>query len=270
MKLFKKAGCILLSFVLLLSMLPMTAFAEPESSLLDGYTELELEWTQGYYNSQGGAKITVDSQFMSTQKFTKVDLPVGTVIVLQPGWTYRPDGWLAGSSYTSKVNRPVPVRLAAAEGATASYVEIDEDWWKVKVYGANEVVEEVTDDEYAERVFVINRNPHAGDVEVADVEAIFKIYVPAAPSHTHAYGTAWKKNATNHWNECSCGEKANTAAHADANLDGKCDVCAYQIATNNDNPQTGDNSMITLWVALLCVSAFGIFVTTIYRKKSAV
>ena len=31
--------------------------------------------------------------------------------------------------------------------------------------------------------------------------------------HTHAYGTTWKSNATQHWHECSCGEKADIAAH---------------------------------------------------------
>jgi hypothetical protein len=32
--------------------------------------------------------------------------------------------------------------------------------------------------------------------------------------HTHAYGTAWKSNATQHWHECSCGDKSGTANHA--------------------------------------------------------
>ena len=37
--------------------------------------------------------------------------------------------------------------------------------------------------------------------------------IPTADSHTHSYGTAWKYDDTNHWHECQCGDKADTAAH---------------------------------------------------------
>ena len=38
--------------------------------------------------------------------------------------------------------------------------------------------------------------------------------IPATGSaHTHSYGTEWKYDDTNHWNECECGDKANIAAH---------------------------------------------------------
>ena len=33
------------------------------------------------------------------------------------------------------------------------------------------------------------------------------------PTHTHSYGTEWKSDNSNHWHECSCGEKSGTAAH---------------------------------------------------------
>ena len=33
-------------------------------------------------------------------------------------------------------------------------------------------------------------------------------------SHTHSYGTEWKYDGTNHWHECECGDKADTAAHS--------------------------------------------------------
>ena len=57
---------------------------------------------------------------------------------------------------------------------------------------------------------------------------------PAA--HTHAYGTEWKSDAENHWNECACGEKSNAAAHADENTDGKCDVCAAEVSVEDPEP----------------------------------
>ena len=39
--------------------------------------------------------------------------------------------------------------------------------------------------------------------------------IPAAGStHIHSYGTDWKYDGTNHWHECECGDKADTAAHS--------------------------------------------------------
>ena len=43
------------------------------------------------------------------------------------------------------------------------------------------------------------------------IEATYK---DAPPSHTHSYGTDWKYDDTNHWHECECGDKADTAAHS--------------------------------------------------------
>ena len=38
--------------------------------------------------------------------------------------------------------------------------------------------------------------------------------IPAlASEHTHSYGTAWKYDITNHWHECSCGEKTDISQH---------------------------------------------------------
>lgn len=39
--------------------------------------------------------------------------------------------------------------------------------------------------------------------------------IPATGStHTHSYGTDWKYGDTNHWHECECRDKADTAAHS--------------------------------------------------------
>lgn len=38
--------------------------------------------------------------------------------------------------------------------------------------------------------------------------------IPAlASEHTHSYGTEWKYDSTNHWHECSCGEKTDISQH---------------------------------------------------------
>ncbi len=102
--------------------------------------------------------------------------------------------------------------------------------------------------------------------------------ITAALGHTHAHGTQWKSDEDNHWNECACGDKANTAAHKDENTDGKCDVCAYNVGLPttpddgnkpSDNPQAGDNTQPGLWIALtlffVCGLAVVLFLVT--RKK---
>ena len=114
--------------------------------------------------------------------------------------------------------------------------------------------------------------------------------------HTHSYGSDWKNDATNHWHECSCGDKANKAAHdfkwvvdkeATATQKGskheECRVCGYKKAaveipatgtptepgkpTDSDSPQTGDNSNMILWIALLFISGGAVIGITVYSKK---
>ena len=60
------------------------------------------------------------------------------------------------------------------------------------------------------------------------------------PVHEHNHGTAWESDANNHWNECSCGDKANVGAHSDGNADGKCDTCDYQMGNGGGAAETPD------------------------------
>ena len=113
-----------------------------------------------------------------------------------------------------------------------------------------------------------------------------KTITPTADSHTHSYGTDWKADTNNHWHECACGDKADTAAHtfkwvtdkeATATEKGskheECTVCGYKKAAaeipatgsgngsasqptkpgSTGSPQTGDSSSV-LWLAILCIS----------------
>jgi hypothetical protein len=45
----------------------------------------------------------------------------------------------------------------------------------------------------------------------------------------HEHTAEFKNDATNHWNECTFGDKANVAPHADTNNDEKCDACGYDM-----------------------------------------
>ena len=120
--------------------------------------------------------------------------------------------------------------------------------------------------------------------------------------HTHSYGSDWKNDATNHWHECSCGDKADKAAHdfkwvvdkeATATQKGskheECRVCGYKKAaveipatgfttkptdptqtnpnTGTESPKTGDNSNMILWIALLFISGGAVIGITAYSKK---
>jgi hypothetical protein len=67
-------------------------------------------------------------------------------------------------------------------------------------------------------------------------------YVKVEPAHVHDHGTTWKSDANEHWNECACGDKANKAAHADTDNNGKCDTCEYQMSTTPNNPDNPNNT----------------------------
>ena len=49
-------------------------------------------------------------------------------------------------------------------------------------------------------------------------------------THTHTYNTTWSTDETNHWHECTCGDKKDLAAHVDANKDHNCDVCGKKMS----------------------------------------
>ncbi|WP_370767059.1 InlB B-repeat-containing protein [[Ruminococcus] lactaris] len=120
--------------------------------------------------------------------------------------------------------------------------------------------------------------------------------------HTHSYGSDWKYDVDNHWHECSCGDKADKAAHdfkwvvdkeATATQKGskheECKVCGYKKAaveilatgsttkptdptqtnsnTGAEGPKTGDNSNMILWIALLFISGGAVIGITVYSKK---
>ena len=111
---------------------------------------------------------------------------------------------------------------------------------------------------------------------------------PMVDSHTHSYGANWKSDTNDHWHECACGDKADTAVHtfkwvtdkeATATEKGskheECTVCGYKKAAveipatgspGGISPKTGDTGNPILWIALLFVSG-GIAVGTTAASK---
>ena len=97
------------------------------------------------------------------------------------------------------------------------------------------------------------------------------------PAHEHNHGTAWESDANNHWNECSCGDKANVGAHSDGNADGKCDTCDYQMgnggaAETPDTPKDGlsGGAIAGIVVGSVAVAGLGGFalVWFVIKKKT--
>ena len=52
------------------------------------------------------------------------------------------------------------------------------------------------------------------DVTMDADKTVIVTYKATGSTHTHSYGTDWKYDGTNHWHECQCGDKADTAAHS--------------------------------------------------------
>ena len=120
-----------------------------------------LDWVSGSYwnssDSDGKHNIRITDannspNFWSTRMFTKEQLPVGSVIVIESGWKYRPDGWVNVNSRNG--SRPGEV--------STSIVKIDEAWW------GNLTV----------RAFNVSKGGNITSKTENDLNAAFKIYVP--------------------------------------------------------------------------------------------
>ena len=137
--------------------------SENAGKIPEGYVQLtasQMGLTEGsFYNSTGTDSWNGTSNwnrgFMATKKFTREELPVGSIIEIQVGWQYRPEGWNFAESRQDNV--------------TTLRIIIDEDWWG----------------SYSERGFNISQIGHSTSSnkvitlstdEVA--QTVFKIIVP--------------------------------------------------------------------------------------------
>lgn len=101
----------------------------------------------------------------------------------------------AGTPITDKIEQNTVVTITADAPETGKVF----DKWVVLEGGVT-----LTDATKATTTFTMPGN-------AVKIEATYK---DAPPSHTHSYGTDWKYDGTNHWHECACGDKADTAAHS--------------------------------------------------------
>ena len=134
---------------------------EPKYEIdLSKYELLDWQPQLGFWNSSASSDfISVDAianQFVSSGKrFTKNDIPVGSVIVIEEGYGYRPDAWNTetGKSTTARPNN-----------VTTEYVFVDEAWWSGYTY----------------RAFNVFKSPNRENMTslISDTASKLKIYIP--------------------------------------------------------------------------------------------
>ena len=91
-----------------------------------------IDWVlevEAYYNSRNTIEIynhttsTASNvpNFIASPLMTKEDLPVGTVIIVDEGYQYRPEGWIDANTKNSSSTRPGNI--------VTPIVQVTEDWW---------------------------------------------------------------------------------------------------------------------------------------------
>ena len=134
---------------------------------LNDYEILKYEVTfYAYYYScsnpnivskAGGSTASNINQFATTStKFTKEDIPIGSLIVIADGYQYRPEGWKDLKTQNSSAERPGNV--------TTPVTEVTESWWGSWTY----------------RAFNIAKvgNPSLSDDQMKQLDGVLFILVP--------------------------------------------------------------------------------------------
>ena len=214
------------------------------------------------------------------------------------------DKWFEDATGASEITDKTSVILAATGHSASDWKSDNTDHWKeCTVVGCGVIIEDSKAAHTAGEWIIdtpatatTSGSKHKECTVCGYTMTIETIPATGGGEHTHSYGSDWKNDATNHWHECSCGDKADKAAHdfkwvvdkeATATQKGskheECRVCGYKKAaveipatgtptepgkpTDSDSPQTGDNSNMILWIALLFVSGGVVIGITVYSKK---
>ena len=213
------------------------------------------------------------------------------------------DKWFEDATGASEITDKTSVILAATGHSASDWKSDNTDHWKECTVVGCGVIIEGSKAAHTAGEWIIDTPATAttdGSKHKECTVCGYTMTIETNPAtggeHTHSYGSDWKNDATNHWHECSCGDKADKAAHdfkwvvdkeATATQKGskheECRVCGYKKAaveipatgtptepgkpTDSDSPQTGDNSNMILWIALLFVSGGAVIGITVYSKK---
>lgn len=220
------------------------------------------------------------------------------------------DKWFEDATGASEITDKTSVILAATGHSVSDWKSDHTDHWKeCTVVGCGVIIEDSKAAHTAGEWIIdtpatatTSGSKHKECTVCGYMMATETIPATGGGEHTHSYGSDWKYDADNHWHECSCGDKADKAAHdfkwvvdkeATATQKGskheECRVCGYKKAaveipatgsttkptdptqtnpnTGAESPKTGDNSNMILWIALLFISSGAVIGITVYSKK---
>ena len=220
------------------------------------------------------------------------------------------DKWFEDATGASEITNKTSVILAATGHSVSDWKSDHTDHWKeCTVVGCGVIIEDSKAAHTAGEWIIdtpatatTSGSKHKECTVCSYTMATETIPATGGGEHTHSYGSDWKYDVDNHWHECSCGDKADKAAHdfkwvvdkeATATQKGskheECKVCGYKKAaveilatgsttkptdptqtnsnTGAEGPKTGDNSNMILWIALLFISGGAVIGITVYSKK---
>ena len=214
------------------------------------------------------------------------------------------DKWFEDATGASEITDKTSVILAATGHSASDWKSDNTDHWKECTVVGCGVIIEGSKAAHTAGEWIIDTPATATTSGSKHKECTVCGYTMATETipatgggeHTHSYGSEWKNDADNHWHECSCGDKKDVVAHsfkwvvdkeATATQKGskheECKVCGYKKAaveipatgtstepgkpTGPDSPQTGDNSNLMLWIALLFISGGVLTGVTVFDKR---
>ena len=214
------------------------------------------------------------------------------------------DKWFEDATGASEITDKTSVILAATGHSASDWKSDNTDHWKECTVVGCGVIIEGSKAAHTAGEWIIDTPATAATSGSKHKECTVCGYTMATETipatgggeHTHSYGSEWKNDADNHWHECSCGDKKDVVAHsfkwvvdkeATATQKGskheECKVCGYKKAaveipatgtstepgkpTGPDSPQTGDNSNLMLWIALLFISGGVLTGVTVFDKR---
>ena len=170
------------------------------------------------------------------------------------------DKWFEDATGASEITDKTSVILAATGHSVSDWKSDNADHWKECTVVGCGVIIEGSKAAHTAGEWIIDTpattttsgSKHKKCTVCGYTMATETIPATGGGEHTHSYGSEWKNDADNHWHECSCGDKADKAAHtagewiidtpATTTTSGtkhkKCTVCGYTMATETI-PATG-------------------------------
>ena len=137
-----------------------SAYTEDDDEInLENYDEMDYEvYKLSYWQSVYSLDMYTETtgtalKYWATNKMTKDDLPIGSIIVIESGWRYRPEGWVGDTK--NKVRPDMEIIYM---------IEVTEEWWG----------------DFTIRAFNIGKtnNSDISGVSEAEIREAFKIYIP--------------------------------------------------------------------------------------------